>query len=74
MTETERLLARLATEDAVLITVQATRGSVPRETGAWMAVFVQSAVGTIGGGHLEFAATAQERLRLRGGQGAQLLR
>ena len=74
MTETESLLARLATEDAVLITVQATRGSVPRETGAWMAVFALGAVGTIGGGHLEFSAMAQARQHLRGGHGAPLLR
>jgi xanthine dehydrogenase accessory factor len=61
---TELFLARLAVEDAVLITVHSSRGSVPREAGAWMGVFKEGAVGTVGGGHLEFAAMAQARLRL----------
>lgn len=70
MTETDEFLARLAAEDAMLITVHATRGSVPRETGAWMAVLAQgAAVGTIGGGHLEWLAMAEARQRLAGGAG-----
>lgn len=75
MTETDEFFARLAGEDAVLITVHATRGSVPREKGSWMAVFAQgAAVGTIGGGHLEWLATAEARLRLSGGAGTPLRR
>lgn len=64
---------RLATEDACLITVHATRGSVPREIGAWMAVFRQGAVGTVGGGHLELLALAEARQRLAGSQGEPVL-
>ena len=45
----------------MLVTVEATQGSVPREAGAWMAVFADQIVGTIGGGHLEFQAIAQAR-------------
>ncbi|MDI1239852.1 MAG: xanthine dehydrogenase accessory protein XdhC [Polaromonas sp.] len=59
-------LARLAQEPAVLVEVSATEGSVPREAGTWMAVFAEGAVGTIGGGHLEYEATARARARLRG--------
>ena len=70
MTDKDEFFARLASEDAILIRVEATRGSVPRETGAWMAVFAQGAVGTIGGGHLEFSALAQARQRLRGDHSA----
>jgi xanthine dehydrogenase accessory factor len=66
--------AHLAGEDACLITVQATRGSVPREKGAWMAVFSHLAIGTIGGGHLELQAIAEARQRLSGGHGEPTLR
>src|SRR5690606_20516570 len=62
--ELEAFLARLATERAVLVTVGSTRGSVPRESGAWMAVFpsaTDGAIGTIGGGHLEWEALSQAR-------------
>jgi xanthine dehydrogenase accessory factor len=62
--ELESFLLRLATERAVLVTVGATRGSVPRETGAWMAVFAGAtggAIGTIGGGHLEWDAMRHAR-------------
>jgi xanthine dehydrogenase accessory factor len=54
---TARFLARLAVEPAVLVRVQATRGSVPREVGAWMAVFANDTIGTVGGGRLELDAT-----------------
>ncbi len=55
-------LARgLAHAPAVLVRVQATEGSVPREAGAWMAVFADQVVGTIGGGRLEFDAIAHAR-------------
>lgn len=60
--------------EAVLVSVQATQGSVPRETGAWMAVGAAAVVGTIGGGQLEFEAIAEARRRLAGGTGAEVLR
>ena len=74
MTTTDIFLARLALEDAVVVTVHASRGSVPREKGAWMAVFGEGAVGTIGGGHLEFAAMNDARKRLLGGEGDPVVR
>ena len=57
----------LATEPAVLVSVVATQGSVPREVGAWMAVFAQHQVGTIGGGQLEWQAAALAQQALQGG-------
>ncbi len=63
----DSLVERLAREPAVLLTVDATQGSVPREAGAWMGVFADGAsVGTIGGGHLEFEATLMARRALAG--------
>ncbi len=62
----DRFLQRLAGEPAVLVRVQAARGSVPRAPGAWMAVFAGSVVGSIGGGHLEFEAIAHARTLLGG--------
>ncbi|MDO8370605.1 MAG: xanthine dehydrogenase accessory protein XdhC [Polaromonas sp.] len=59
-------MARLAQEPAVLVEVSATEGSVPREAGTWMAVFADGAVGTIGGGHLEYEAMARARALLQG--------
>lgn len=59
-------LKQLHTQPAVLVTVQHTQGSVPRETGAWMAVFAHSVFGTIGGGHLEWDALSQARAHLAG--------
>jgi xanthine dehydrogenase accessory factor len=59
---------RLLREPAVLITVDATQGSVPRDAGAWMGVFGDCIEGTIGGGHLEFQAIAHAR-KLLAGQG-----
>jgi xanthine dehydrogenase accessory factor len=49
----EKLLLRLQTEPALLVTVLATRGSVPRDAGTWMAVFASGFLATIGGGRLE---------------------
>ncbi|WP_411885386.1 xanthine dehydrogenase accessory protein XdhC [Polaromonas sp. YR568] len=60
----ETLLARLAYAPAVLVQVDQTQGSVPREAGTWMAVFADALVGTIGGGHLEFDAIARARASL----------
>ena len=57
-------LTRLADEDAVVVSITATQGSVPREAGTWMAVFASQIVGTIGGGHVEFEAIAQARALL----------
>jgi xanthine dehydrogenase accessory factor len=54
-------MSQLADARGVLVSVQATRGSVPREAGSWMAVFADSVVGTIGGGRLEWDAIAHAR-------------
>lgn len=60
------LLARLAQEPAVLVTVAQVQGSGPREPGAWMAVFASGQVGTIGGGNLEWQVAAHARSALAG--------
>ena len=67
--ELDPFLQRLSLEAAVLVTVVQARGSVPREVGAWMAVWPQGQLGTIGGGHLEWDAVRQARERLASGQG-----
>ena len=59
--------ARLALEDAVLVEVVRTQGSVPREAGTWMLVFADALACTIGGGHLEYQAIAMARGMLAGG-------
>jgi len=56
-----QFLRLLGSQQAVWVTVQAHRGSVPREAGAWMAVFADTSVGSIGGGHLEWQAINQAR-------------
>jgi xanthine dehydrogenase accessory factor len=62
------LVNALAAEGrAVLVTVAATRGSTPREAGAWMVVTASTAQATIGGGHLEFEALRMARDALRTG-------
>ena len=65
---------RLADENAVLVTVDASEGSVPREAGAWMGVFAAGVVGTIGGGHLELQAIEEARRRLAAPVPAAVLR
>ncbi|MDH6593308.1 xanthine dehydrogenase accessory factor [Variovorax sp. TBS-050B] len=60
------LLARLRTEDAVLVRVESTQGSAPREAGTWMAVWADGLTGTIGGGQLEFQAMQEARELLAG--------
>ena len=65
---------RLAGEPAIWVTVDATQGSVPRDAGTWMAVFANSLVGTIGGGHVEHQAMALARRRLAGDSGPEVLR
>jgi xanthine dehydrogenase accessory factor len=62
----EQLLSRLVASRTVLVTVQATRGSVPREAGTWMAVFEDATLETIGGGRLEHDAMAHARAMLAG--------
>jgi len=62
----DTLQAWLATGPGVLISVLATQGSVPRETGTWMAVFADRVLGTVGGGHLEHEAIAHARAALGG--------
>lgn len=74
MTSEPLFLAQLRTQDAMFITVHSHRGSVPREAGAWMAVFAQRSFGTVGGGHLEWQAMAEARARLHGAPGEPLLR
>ena len=58
------VIAQLALEPAVLVTVASTRGSVPREAGAWMVVFAHQIMGTVGGGHLELDAITLARTQL----------
>lgn len=63
-----QLLQRLhAGAPAVLVTVHAVQGSGPREPGAWMAVWNQSSLGSVGGGHLEWMALQQARRSLQAG-------
>ena len=57
-------LKRLNQENAVMVTVLSTQGSVPRKAGTRMLVFALGEAGTIGGGHLEFQALAHARLLL----------
>ncbi len=58
-------------EDAVIVTIASTQGSVPREAGTWIAVFTSQTVGTIGGGHVEFEAIADARLLLKSQETAE---
>ena len=62
----DQCMQRLAHEDGVLVRVAETRGSVPRETGTWMVVWQDGLTGTIGGGNLEYQATAAARALLAG--------
>ena len=61
---TAELWNQLQHASGVLVTVASVDGSGPREVGAWMAVFPQTLVNTIGGGHLEFQAIAEARALL----------
>ena len=63
-------LQRLPQADGVLVQVAETKGSAPREVGAWMVVWPEGLSGTIGGGNLEFDAVAQARALLQGQAGA----
>ena len=62
MTQLQDALGQTA---LVLVQVDHTQGSVPREAGAWMAVTPQHVINTIGGGHLEFQAIEEARVLLR---------
>lgn len=61
----ERLFQGLVIAPAVLVRVQATQGSAPRDAGTWMAVLANEVIGTIGGGHLEFQAIGRARALLQ---------
>ncbi len=61
---TAEVLNQLQHADGVLVLVDSVQGSGPREVGAWMAVFPQTLVNTIGGGHLEFQAITEARALL----------
>ena len=67
------LLEKLGLGPACLVTVERAEGSVPRERGAWMAVFADALVGTIGGGNVEFQAIAEARRRLADGDAGPLV-
>ncbi len=62
---TAELLNQLQHAEGVLVSVDSVQGSGPREVGAWMAVFPQTLVNTIGGGHLEFQAITEARALLQ---------
>ena len=66
----DRAFALLEQAAAVWVTVDATHGSVPRDADTWMAVFADTTLGTIGGGHVEYEAIIEARLRLSGAGGA----
>ncbi|QHI98119.1 xanthine dehydrogenase accessory protein XdhC [Xylophilus rhododendri] len=74
MSALRRLLSALVDERAVLVEVESTQGSAPREAGTWMAVFADRTVATIGGGRLEFDAIAEARRLLDGGPAGEPLR
>ena len=65
----ESLLKKLNSgEKAVLCTVIATTGSVPRKKGAWMLVSESGITGTIGGGNMEFLAANEAKDLLKSGK------
>jgi len=58
------VLERLQQQAGVLVSVVQTQGSVPRDVGAWMAVFADQVINTVGGGRLEQDAIAAARAML----------
>ena len=60
----QALRQHLTHAHGVLVTVQQVQGSGPREEGAWMAVFADTTINTLGGGHLEYQAIAEARALL----------
>jgi len=75
MSELAAILAGLsaAGRPAVLVTIVATKGSVPREVGARMLVHAEGTAGTVGGGVLEWQAIARARAMLESGEREALL-
>ncbi len=67
MRDLDALALRLQAAPAVLVRVSCAQGSVPREVGAWMAVWPADQVGTVGGGQLEWQALARARQALASG-------
>lgn len=57
----------------ILAEVSATRGSAPREAGAWMLVAAEAVAGTIGGGQLEYIAIDRARILLKRGLAAEVM-
>ncbi len=55
-------------EAAIVVEVIAAQGSVPREAGTRMLVCTDRAIGTVGGGHLEWKAVQHAREMLRTGE------
>ena len=70
----QQVFARLALQPALWVSVEATEGSAPRDACTWMAVFADTVLGTIGGGHVEYQAIAEARRRLGGATGDAVLR
>ncbi len=62
----DTLLERLRHEPGILVRVESTQGSAPREAGTWMAVWADGLTGTIGGGQLELQAMQAARAWLAG--------
>lgn len=60
-----------AGEQALVVKVAATQGSVPREAGTCMLVSARAVAGTVGGGHLEQQAIAMAREQLQAGHANQ---
>jgi xanthine dehydrogenase accessory factor len=67
----QRIPGELAGEDAVVVSIESTQGSVPRDAGTWMAVFATQLIGTIGGGRVEFEAIAMARTFLKAQEGVE---
>ncbi len=61
---------RAAGRAAVVVEVQRTAGSVPRDAGTRMLVAADEVLGTVGGGHLELQAIADARGLLQHGAGS----
>lgn len=61
MSFANQLFNSIVHRPAVLVSVHATRGSAPRDAGAWMAVFADATLATIGGGRLELDAIDHAR-------------
>ena len=66
MNDLTEFFKQLSLAPAVLVTVERVEGSGPREPGAWMAVFADGQVGTVGGGQLEWQLLAHARAALTG--------